>query len=100
MWYPEERSIQVRVQARQARKTKIDGREKRISSFLGKEKESARMGIPSLSHTFCSAGFINPKAVWNKDKEISVDKAFGSLSTNMVEVKDQKASNTRLPSFP
>ena len=55
----EERSIRVRVQARQARKIEIHGREKRITSFLGKEKESAEMEIPSLSHTFRSAGFIN-----------------------------------------
>ena len=29
-------------------------REKRIASFLGKEKENARMEIPALSYTFHS----------------------------------------------
>ena len=64
-------------------------REKRIASFLGKEKESAKMEIPSLSHTFRSAGIINPKAIWSEDKEISVDKAFGSLSIDMVMIMKQ-----------
>ena len=70
-------------------------REKRISSFLGKKKESAKMEIPR------SAGFINPRAVWSKDKEMStdVDKAFKSLSINMVEVGDQEVGGTRLPPF-
>ena len=65
-------------------------REKRIVSFLGKEKESAEMEIPPLSHTFRSAGFINPGAVWSKDKEMSTDvyEAFGSLFIDMVEVED------------
>ena len=46
-------------------------REKRSVSFIKKEKESARMEIPPLSYTFCSTGFINPKAIQGKDKEIS-----------------------------
>ena len=58
------------------------------------------MEIPSLSHTFRSAGFINPKAIWSEDKEISVDKAFGSLSIDMVEVEGQETRNTGLPPFP
>ena len=58
------------------------------------------MEIPSLSHTFCSAGFIIPEANQGKDREISVDEAFESLSIDMVEVGDQKASNTGLPLFP
>ena len=64
-------------------------REKRIASFFGKKEEDARMEIPPLGHTFHSASFINP-----------VDEAFRSLSINMIEVRDQKASNTRLPPFP
>ena len=60
------------------------------------------MEIKSLSHTFCSTGFINPRAVWSKDKEMPTDmyEAFGSLSIDIVEVGDQKASNTGLPPFP
>ena len=59
------------------------------------------MEIPPLSHTFRSAGFINPGVIWSKDKEMStdVDEAFGSHSIDMVEVRDQEASNTRLPQF-
>ena len=55
-----------------------------------------------MSHTFRSTGFINPRVVWNKDKEMltDVDKAFGSLSIDMVEVGDQEARGTRLPPFP
>ena len=57
--------------------------------------------MPPLSHTFRSAGFINPEAIWSKAEEMSkkVDEAFESLSINMVEVGDQEASNTGLPPF-
>ena len=60
------------------------------------------MEIPSLSHTFRSAGFINPGVIWSKAEEMSteVDEAFGSLSIDMVEVEDLEAMSTRLPSFP
>ena len=77
-------------------------KEKRIASFLEKEKESARMEIPLLSYTFRSAGFINFEAIQGKDKGVStdIDKAFGSLSIDMVEVEGEEAKNTRLPSFP
>ena len=75
-------------------------REKRIANFLGKEEGNARMEIPPLSHTFRSAGFIIPEAIQGKDQEISVDEAFESLFVDMVEVEDQKASNTGLPPFP
>ena len=75
-------------------------KEKGIISCFGKEEESARMEIQSLSHTFRSADFIIPEAIQGKDQEISVDEAFGSLSIDMVEVGDQEASNTRLPPFP
>ena len=59
------------------------------------------MEIPSPSHTFCSVGFINPGAIWNKVEEMSteVDEAFESLSIDMVEVEDQEVSNIGLPSF-
>ena len=60
------------------------------------------MEIPSLSHTFRLAGFINLGAIWGKDKEMStdVDEAFGSLSIDMIEVEKQEASNIGLPPFP
>ena len=57
------------------------------------------MEISLLSHTFCSTGFIILEAIQGKDREISVDEAFGSLSIDMVDVGDQEASNTRLPPF-
>ena len=75
-------------------------REKKIVSFLGKEKESARMEIPPSSYAFLLARFINPEASQGKDIEISVDKAFGSLSINMIEVENLEAMSTRLPLFP
>ena len=49
-------------------------KEKRIASFLKKEKESAKMEIPPLSHTFLSAGFVNSEVIWSKDKEMSTDR--------------------------
>ena len=54
-----------------------------------------------MSYTFRSIGFINPGAIRNKYKEMSIDidKAFESLSIDMVEVEDQEARGTRLPSF-
>ena len=58
------------------------------------------MKIPLLSHTFRSTNFIIPEVIQGKDQEISVDEAFESLSIDMVEVGDQKASNTGLPLFP
>ena len=93
---PKERPIRLKIQARQARKTEIHEREKRIASFLGKEKENTKMEIPPLSHTFRSAGLINPGAIWSKVEEMSigVDEAFGSLYIDMVKVGDQEASNT------
>ena len=75
-------------------------REKKIANFLGKEKESTKMEILPLSLTFRSASFFNPGAVWSEDKEISVDKAFGSLSIDMVENEDLEAMSTRLAPFP
>ena len=77
-------------------------KKKRITNFLGKEKESVKMKIPSLSHTFRLAGFIDFEVIQAKDKGISidVDEAFGSLSIDIVEVKNQEARGTRLPLFP
>ena len=59
------------------------------------------MEIPPLSHTFRAVGFINPMAIWSKAEEMSteVDEVFESLSIDMVEVGDQKASNIGLPPF-
>ena len=77
-------------------------REKRIASFLGKEKENTKMEIPPLNHTFRSAGFINPRVIWSKAEEMSieVDEAFSSLSIDMVEVEDKEVRGPRLPPFP
>ena len=60
------------------------------------------MEIPPLSHTFLSAGFINPEAILSKaeDMSIKVDEAFESLSIDMVKVGNREASNTGLPPFP
>ena len=38
-------------------------RQKRIDSFLGKERESVKMDIPPLSSLFLFAGFINPEMI-------------------------------------
>ena len=57
------------------------------------------MEISPLSHTFRSVGFIIPEVIQGKDREISMDEAFRSLSIDMVEVGDQEASNIRLPPF-
>ena len=38
-------------------------KEKRITSFLEKEKKSTKLEIPPLSHTFRLASFINPGAI-------------------------------------
>ena len=68
-------------------------KEKRIASFLKKERESAKMDIPPLSCSFRSTGFINPEVIQGNGKKVMVDvaKTFGSLSIDMVEVEDQKA---------
>ena len=60
------------------------------------------MDIPSLSSSFLSAGFINPEMIRGDEEEVMVDvvETFGSLSIDMVEVEDQKAKDTGLPSFP
>ena len=70
-------------------------RENKIASFLKKERESIKMEIASLSHTFHSTGFINPGVIWSKAEEMwtEVDEAFGSLSIDMVEVEDQGAQD-------
>ena len=57
------------------------------------------MEIQLLSHIFRSAGFINLRVIQSKDKEILMDEAFESLSIDMVEVEDEEAEGTRLPSF-
>ena len=74
-------------------------RQKRVASFLGKETESMKMDIPPLSSSFLSTGFINPEMIEGDEEEVMVE-TFGSLSVDMVEVEDQKAKDTRLPSFP
>ena len=65
-------------------------RQKRIASFLGKERESAKMDRPPLASSFLSRGFINPEVIQGNEEEVMVDvaKTFGSLSIDMVEVED------------
>ena len=77
-------------------------RQSRIASFLGKEKDSARMNIPPLSSSFLSTSFFNPDMIQESEEEVMVDIAetFGSLSIDMVEFEDQKARGTELPPFP
>ena len=49
------------------------------------------MDIPPLSSLFLSTSFINPKMIQGNKEEVMVEVAetFGSLSIDMVEVKDQ-----------
>ena len=94
LWYkPDRRKRQRSIEEK---------RQNRIASFLGKEKESAKMNIPRLSSSFLLVGFINPEMIQGNEKEMmaNVTKTFGSLSIDMVEVEDQEASNTGLPPFP
>ena len=60
------------------------------------------MDIPSLSCSFRSAGFVNPEVIQGNGEKVMIDMAetFGSLSIDMVEVEDQGAMDTGLPSFP
>ena len=60
------------------------------------------MDIPPLSSSFLSASFINPEIIQGNEEEVMVDivETFGSLSIDMVEVKDQEAKDTRLPTLP
>ena len=77
-------------------------RQKRIASFLKKERENTKMDIPPLSSSFLSMGFINPKMIQSNEEEVMVDivETFESLSIDMVEVEDQEAEDTGLPPFP
>ena len=60
------------------------------------------MDIPPLSSSFPLVGFINPEMIEGNEEEVMVNVAetFGSLSIDMVEVEDQEAKDTGLPSFP
>ena len=60
------------------------------------------MVIPLLSSSFLSAGFINLDTIQGDEEEVMVDitETFENLNIDMVEVKDQEAKDTRLPSFP
>ena len=77
-------------------------RQKRIISFLGKERESARMDIPPLNCSFRSTGFVYPELIQGNGEMVMVDVAetFASLSINMVEVENQGTRNIGLPPFP
>ena len=77
-------------------------KEKRMASFLRKERESAKLEIPPLNYSFISGGFVNPEVIQCKGKESVVDmeEAFGSLSINMVKVEKQEMTNSGLPLFP
>ena len=65
-------------------------RQKRIVNFLKKEKENVKMDIPPLSSSFLSTSFINLEMIQGNKEEVMIEVAetFGSLSINMVEVKD------------
>ena len=60
-------------------------RQNRIASFLGKEKESAKMNIPPLSSLFLSTGFINLEMIQGNEKDVMVDiaESFESLSIDI-----------------
>ena len=60
------------------------------------------MDIPPLSFSFLFTRFINPEMIQGNEEEVMVEMAetFGSLSIDMVEVKDQEAKDTGLPPFP
>ena len=61
-------------------------RQKRIVSFLEKERENAKMDIPPLNYLFRSTGFIYPELIQGNGEKVMVDVAetFASLSINMV----------------
>ena len=71
-------------------------REKRMASFLGKERESTKLEIPPLNYSFILGGFVNPEVIQRKGKErvVDMEEAFESLSIDMVEVEDQEMRNT------
>ncbi|XWS46410.1 hypothetical protein CRYUN_Cryun14cG0063400 [Craigia yunnanensis] len=74
-------------------------KEKWMSNFLGKEREEVKIEIPPLRASFVSEGFINSKMIQGKERVIDVEKAFGSLSIDMVEVEGHETKNPRLPPF-
>ena len=61
----EKRQIRNRVQADKKGKKRLveEKKEKRIASFLGKERESVKMDIPPLSCSFRSTSFVNPEVI-------------------------------------
>ena len=77
-------------------------KEKRMASFLRKERESTKMDIQPLNCSFHSTGFIYPELIQGNGEKVMVDvvETFASLSINMVEVKNQGMRNTGLPLFP
>ena len=77
-------------------------RQKRIASFLDKEREIIKTDIPPLNSSFLSAGFINPEMIQGNEEKVMVDVAetFASLSIDMVEVEDRGTRNIRFPMFP
>ena len=54
------------------------------------------MDIPPLSSLFLLASFINPEIIQGNEEKVMVEvvEIFGSLSIDMVEVKDQEAKDT------
>ena len=48
-------------------------RQKRITSFFGKEGDSTKLDIPPLSSSFLSARFINPDTIQDDEEEVMVD---------------------------
>ena len=94
--------LRYKLDKRDRQRLTEEKKEKRIASFFGKERESAKLEIPSLNYSFISGDFVNPEVIRCKGKErvVDMEKAFGSLSIDMVEIEDQEARDTGLPSFP
>ena len=57
-------------------------RQKIVASFLGKEAESMKMDIPSLSSSFLLARFINLEMIQGDEEEVMVE-TFGSLNIHV-----------------
>ena len=91
-----------KVEKRGRQRLAEEKKKKRITSFLGKERESKKMDIPPPSFSFLSAGFINPEMIQGNEEKVMVEvvETFGSLSIDMVEVEDQEAKDIGLPPFP
>ena len=61
--------VEYKPDRKQRQRFMEEKRQSKIASFLGKEKDSARMNIPPLSSSFLSAGFINPDMIQESEEE-------------------------------